>query len=173
MGGGSGQQIITFVDDANTHNTLWNLRPAHHDVEGQEYPVSIASCQLAEPVKCGGLVRLTHASTKRNLHSHRVESVLSRQQEVTGYGTGDAKGDNGDNWTVECVGSAKFWKQGASVRLKHRDTGAYLGTSKNVEFNQNTCGHACPIMGHLEAFGRASPDAHTLMTVDEGIHLSK
>lgn len=183
LGGGSGQQIITFCNDAGTHNTLWHVRPANHGVEQQEYPSGdsddggvVASCQLAEPVTCGAVVRLTHVGTYRNLHSHEVESVLSKQQEVTGYGTGDGKGDGGDNWKVECASSSsggKFWKRGAPVRLKHVDTGKYLGTSKNVEFNQNTCGHACPIMGHLEAFGRAAADSHTLLTTEQGIHLSK
>jgi dolichyl-phosphate-mannose--protein O-mannosyl transferase len=172
LGGGSGQQIITFVSDPGTHNTLWHIRPAQHGL-ASEYPET-ASCQLAQPIPCGGVIRLTHVGTYRNLHSHAVESVLSRQQEVTGYGTGDGKGDGGDNWKVECAAAgAKHWKRGAAVRLKHEDTGKYLGTSANVKFDANTCGHNCPIMGHLEAFGRSAADVHTLLTTEQGIHLSK
>lgn len=183
LGSGSGQQLITFYNNAGSHNALWNVRPANHRVENQEYPTEpeAASCQLAQPVACGSVVRFTHVSTRRNLHSHGVESVLSHQQEVTGYGTGDGKGDGGDNWRIDCVGgggaSSKqqptHWMRGAPVRLFHVDTQKYLGTSKNVEFNVNTCGQSCPIMGHLEAFGRSAADAHTLMTTEQGIHLSK
>jgi dolichyl-phosphate-mannose--protein O-mannosyl transferase len=175
LGSGSGQQIVTFYNDAGTHDALWRLRPANHHVDGKEYPEDVTSCELAQPIACGTIVRLTHLSTNRNLHSHGVESVLSHQQEVTGYGTGDGKGDGGDNWIVECVGTSQkqFWKRGASVRLFHQDTQKYLGTSKNTEFNEQTCGHSCPIMGHLEAFGRSNPDAHTLFTTDQGIHFSK
>lgn len=171
LGGGSGQQIVTFTKDAGTHNTLWHIRPANHN-EVAEYPEGVASCQLAQPVPCGSLVRLTHVGTYRNLHSHGVPSVLSSQQEVTGYGTGDGKGDGGDNWRVECAGS-KYWKRGGSIRLKHEDTGKYLGAAASAEFNVQTCGHNCPIMGHLEAFGRAAADSHTLLTTEQGIYLSK
>ena len=49
----------------------------------------------------------------------------------------------------------------------------YLGSSANVEFNQQTCGPNCPLMNHLEAFGRSTADTHTVFTVEQGIHLSK
>lgn len=149
LAGGSGQQIVTFVKDPATHNTLWQVRPADHknNEPEKEYP-SHASCQLAKPIPCGTIIRLTHAGTNRNLHSHNVQSILSRQQEVTGYGTGDGLGDGGDNWLVQC--NSKYWKRGSVFHLKHIDTGKYLGTSSNTEFNENTCGRNCPIMRHLE-----------------------
>ena len=174
LGNGSGQQIVTFTNDASTHNTLWHVRPANHHVENQEYPTDVATCQLAEPVKCSSVIRLTHSSTNRNLHSHDVPSVLSRQLEVTAYGKGDRKGDTGDNWIVTCnKPSQKFWQRNLPVRLQHVDTGAYLGTAKNAEFNVDTCGHSCPLMGHLEAFGREGPDGHTLLTTEQGMYLTK
>jgi dolichyl-phosphate-mannose--protein O-mannosyl transferase len=173
LGAGSGQQIVTFVKDPATTNTLWWLRPAHHGVDGAEYPDE-ASCQLAEPVKCGGIIRLTHANTVKNLHSHGVQSILSKQQEVTAFGQGDGRGDGGDNWKVECQGSrATTWKRNQPVRLYHVDTGKYLGTSKKTEFNQQTCGHNCPIMNHLESFGRSAADSYSLLKVEQGVHLSK
>jgi dolichyl-phosphate-mannose--protein O-mannosyl transferase len=185
---GSGQQLVTFVADAETHHTLWWIRPAHHTIAGVEYPTdtkqnastaaaatSTNACQLAQPVPCGTLIRFTHVSTGRNLHSHGVESVLSKQQEVTAYGVGDTKGDGGDDWKVECVttGSA-VWRVGATVRLQHKDTGAYLGTSKNLEFNRETCGSQCPIMNHLEAFSRKAADGYGLLKASpQGVYLSK
>ena len=174
LGNGSGQQIVTFTNDASTHNTLWHIRPANHNVDNQEYPTDVASCQLAEPVKCNSILRLSHASTNRNLHSHDVPSVLSRQQEITAYGKGDRKGDTGDNWIVTCTKpSQQYWQRNTPVRLQHVDTGAYLGTANNVEFNVDTCGHSCPLMGHLEAFGREAPDGHTLLNTEQGIYVTK
>lgn len=147
LNSGSGQQIVTFVKDPGTHDTLWWVRPAHHNVANQEYPANVTTCNLAEPVKCGSMIRLTHVETMRNLHSHGVQSPLSRQQEVTGYGTGDGKGDGGDNWRVECVeNGGGNWVRNKPVRLFHIDTQKYLGTAKNVEFNAQNCGQNCPIM---------------------------
>jgi hypothetical protein len=85
-------------------------------------------------------IRLTHVSTKRNLHSHHVSSPLTHQQEVSCYGKLDAslllsqfaqcflpcllgeqgEGDAGDNWSVESDGaSSQFWERGKPVQLKH------------------------------------------------------
>jgi dolichyl-phosphate-mannose--protein O-mannosyl transferase len=168
LNSGSGQQLITFVKDYGTHNTLWWVRPAHHS-EATEYIDD--TCQLAEPIRCGTTIRLTHVSTLRNLHSHGVESPLSRQQEVSAYGEGDAKGDAGDNWIVQCK-TGQFWQRSQEIRLLHVDTQKYLGTSKTLEFNVQTCGQNCPIMGHLEAFARASTDKHGQLVVEQGVHLS-
>lgn len=116
LGSGSRQQIVTFVKDASTRSTLWWVRPGHDESNNdeQEYP-SGATCQLAAPVACGTRIRLTHVDTMRNLHSHEYKSPLSNQQEVTAYGQGDAKGDAGDDWIVECDG--KYWKRDAVFRL--------------------------------------------------------
>jgi dolichyl-phosphate-mannose--protein O-mannosyl transferase len=174
LGNGSGQQIVTFTTDAATHNTLWHIRPANHNIDNQEYPTDVATCQLAEPVQCNSIIRLSHTSTNRNLHSHDVPSVLSRQLEITAYGKGDRKGDTGDNWIVTCnKPSQQYWQRNIPMRLQHVDTSAYLGTANNVEFNVDTCGHSCPLMGHLEAFGRETPDGHTILTTEQGIYLTK
>lgn len=113
LGAGSGQQIVTFLKDAGSKNTLWWIRPGHTGAD-MEYPPE-ASCKLAEPVKCGSMIRLTHVDTARNLHSHNVKSPLSSQQEVTAFGQGDGKGDNGDDWIVECTGT--YWKRDEIFRL--------------------------------------------------------
>lgn len=174
LGAGSGQQIVTFQKSKGTQNTLWHVRPANHGKESEtEYPDE-ATCQLAEPIPCNTAIRLTHLTTQKNLHSHGVPSPMSKQQEVTAFGSGDGKGDGGDDWIVRCVSpKAKFWKRGEPFHLFHRDTSKYLGTSKKLEFNQNTCGHQCPIMGHFEAFGRGANDQFTILQVEQGIHLSK
>lgn len=172
LGAGSGQQIVTFIKEPDSSNALWWLRPQDHRSD-LEYPEE-SSCKLAEPIRCGSTIRITHSDTVRNLHSHDVESVLSRQQEVSCFGSGYGKGDGGDNWKVECANPAsKYWKRNTGVRLKHVDTGKYIGTAKKLEFNTETCGHNCPIMGHLEAFCRASSDSYTLLSVEQGVHLSR
>lgn len=170
LNAGSGQQIVTFVKDTSTHNTLWWVRPADHSVAHSEYPAE-ATCRLAEPIECGSVIRLTHQSTKRNLHSHAVESVLSKQREVTAFGQGDGLGDGGDNWKVVC--REKYWTRGAPVRLQHLDTGYYLGTAKSLEFNRDTCGSHCPIMNHLEGFARKEEDSHSLLKTEMGVYVSK
>lgn len=173
LNSGSGQQIVTFVAEPGQPHTLWWLRPAHHGVAGREYGTSKATCQLARPVRCGTNIRLTHLPTMRNLHSHAVESVLSRQQEVTAYGEGDGQGDGGDDWKVLCLHpQARYWNRNEPVRFQHQDTGKFLGTSKTVEFNQNNCGSHCPLMNHLESFGRAASDSYSIMKVEQGVHLS-
>ena len=173
MHGGSGQQIVTFIkDDPSNHKALWSVRPKHHSEEDREFPEenNDDTCtETAEPVKCGSIIRLTHVATQTNLHSHGVQSPLSRQQEVTSFGQGDAKGDAGDNWRVECPG--KYWKRGASVRLKHVDTGAYLGGSRQATFNGSNCGHGCPVMNHLEAFGRKAKDELSVLEADVGVYI--
>jgi len=173
MHGGSGQQIVTFAkDDPSSIKTLWQVRPKHHNEEGREYPTqdNDDTCtKVAEPVKCGSIIRLTHMGTKTNLHSHGVKSPLSKQQEVTSYGQGDGKGDNGDNWLVECTGT--YWLRKHPVRLQHIDTKGYLGASRQAVFNQNNCGGGCPIMNHLEAFGRKTKDELSVLEADLGVYL--
>jgi dolichyl-phosphate-mannose--protein O-mannosyl transferase len=176
MHGGSGQQIVTWIkDDPSNTGALWQVRPKHHGEQDREYPLpdeATGTCtQTAEPVKCGSIIRLTHLRTKTNLHSHGVKSPLSKQQEVTGYGQGDGKGDAGDNWMVECT--ADVWKRSTFVRLKHVDTGAYLGGTTQATFNQNNCGHGCPILNHLEAFGRKNKDELSVVEADIGIYMHK
>lgn len=163
LNAGSGQQIVTFVSDQSTTDTLWWIRSQH----GEE-------CEAGTPIACGSTLRLTHLGTRRNLHSHNVPSPLSRQQEVSAYGQGDGQGDNGDNFVVQCAASkAKYWKRSEPVRLQHVDTNKYLGTSKSVEFTVQNCGGNCPIMGHLEAFCRATQDQFGLFLVDQGVYITK
>jgi dolichyl-phosphate-mannose--protein O-mannosyl transferase len=107
----------------------------------------------------------------KNLHSHNLASPLSRQQEVSGFGAGDGKGDNGDDWQVIC--DTKYWKRGEMVRFLHVDLGKYLGASSTVKFTQQNCGHSCPIMNHLEVFGRTQKDSFSYWMVELGVHLSR
>lgn len=75
-----------------------------------------------EPIQCGSIIRLTHLTTKKNLHSHLFNSPLSGNQEVSAYGN-DGEGDTGDHWYVDCSGD--YWERDDDVRLKHADTGGW------------------------------------------------
>lgn len=73
-----------------------------------------------KPIKCGDTVRLEHSATKKNLHSHRVSSPLSGQQEVSAYGDINGEGDTGDHWMVICHGD--YWERNEPVEFRHIDT---------------------------------------------------
>jgi dolichyl-phosphate-mannose--protein O-mannosyl transferase len=76
-------------------------------------------------------LRLTHLNSMKNLHTHDVRSPLSRQQEVSAYGSGDGLGDNGDDWKLMC--STGYWKREAMVQFLHVDSQRYLGASSTVK----------------------------------------
>jgi hypothetical protein len=109
----------------------------------------------------------------KNLHSHDVRSPLSRQNEVIGFiGAGDGTGDNGEDWQLVC--DTTYWKREGMMILIHVvDSGKYLGASSTVTFTQQNCGHSCPIMNHLDVFGRTENDAYAYWLVRLGVHLSR
>jgi dolichyl-phosphate-mannose--protein O-mannosyl transferase len=131
MGSGSGQQIVTSVANPTTSNALWWVR-GPNDIDGRSD--EIPACKSGEPaekIPCGSVLRLTHLTTMKNLHSHDQKSPLSRQQEVSAYGTGDGLGDNGDDWKLIC--STAYWKREAMVQFLHVDSQKYLGASSTVK----------------------------------------
>ncbi len=104
-----------------------------------------------------------------------MRSPISNQQEVSAFGE-DGVGDTGDDWTVQPKKSSgsndQYWKVGELVYLKHADTGMYLGSTEQAKFTMNNCGRNCPVMNHLEVFGRSSPDSFTYWKSETGIYLS-
>lgn len=72
---------------------------------------------FSKPVHCDDIIRLEHVNTQKNLHSHKFDSPLSRDQEVSGFGA-NGVGDTSlysfllifpisflttvDNWKVIC-----------------------------------------------------------------------
>lgn len=171
LGSGSGQQIVTVVGGQPTNNNMmwWIRGPDDPDSRQKD-----AGCQhgTATPIRCGEIIRLTHLDTKVNLHSHEVKSPLSRQQEVSGFGNSDSKGDSGDDWKVVCgAANAKYWRREAKVSFQHADTGKFLGASNSVKFTHQNCGHNCPILNHLETFSRASQDKYGEWFVEAGVHI--
>ncbi|KAI8815781.1 Dolichyl-phosphate-mannose-protein mannosyltransferase-domain-containing protein [Fimicolochytrium jonesii] len=90
---GSEQQQVTCYHhkDSNNH---WIVRKAWKQTEDPE---------KVEFVKDGDVLRLVHASTGRNLHSHNVKApVTTAQNEVSCYGNATI-GDSNDLWKLERV----------------------------------------------------------------------
>ena len=95
-GSGSGQQVITGIDNDHDYNSLWTVK------EPDNGPENTVPCRTGEKVKCGQMIRLEHMNTGRNLHSHmHFQSPVSSRQEVSGFGS-NGEGDGGDNWIIEC-----------------------------------------------------------------------
>ncbi len=105
-GSGSGQQSVTGFEGADDPNSLWQVKEGI--IGKTERAVSVGTV-----VKCGDLVRLQHASTKRWLHSHLHASPLTHRQEISGYGEeGGVGSDTGDNWRVDCVSGTEWTRDG-------------------------------------------------------------
>lgn len=69
---GSGQQLVTAVQNKRSPKGLWQIREANDD----------QFCEAGKPVKCGQVIRLMHLETGSNLHTHGIRSPLSNQHEV-------------------------------------------------------------------------------------------
>ncbi|KAJ3372297.1 Protein O-mannosyltransferase 2 [Allomyces arbusculus] len=86
-----------------------------------------------EYVRNGDIVRLVHASTGKNLHSHPVAGpVTKNMNEVSGYGNRTV-GDSNDYWVVEIVDDLSRGKKvdvihtlTTRLRLRHKNSGCLL-----------------------------------------------
>ncbi|XP_004519728.1 stromal cell-derived factor 2 [Ceratitis capitata] len=148
-GSGSGQQSVTGVELKEDVNSHWVIKAP-----------TKKHCERGEPVQCGDIIRLEHLTTKKNLHSHHFPSPLSGEQEVSAYGD-EGAGDTGDHWELVC--SNDEWVRDAHVRLRHLDTGSYLGMSGR-SFGR-------PISGQMEVVGFSSPQHGTRWTTAEGLYI--
>lgn len=98
------QQITTYTHKDD--NNRWVIKP--YDKEQVDGIVLVRS---------GDLVRLTHAQTGRNLHSHREKAPLTtKYMQVTGYGE-DGIGDANDVWKV-VISGGKDGDEVQTVRSK-------------------------------------------------------
>ncbi|XP_045776748.1 protein O-mannosyl-transferase 2 [Maniola jurtina] len=104
-GAGARQQQITTYTHKDENNR-WIVKP--YDREEVDGVVLVRS---------GDLVRLTHAVTGRNLHSHRERAPMtSKFMQVTGYGE-DGVGDANDVWKI-IVSGGKDGDEIQTVRSK-------------------------------------------------------
>lgn len=148
--GGSGQQQVTGfagLDD----NDWWRLRPAHGEA---------ADSRAGQPVRHGDVLRLQHAATGRNLHSHPgFRSPVTSQQEVTCFGEAGV-GDGNDDWRVEVEGGGT-WETRKPVRFIHVATGCALHSHHGFSSARQTEGQQ-----EVTAFpGRDGNDFWLLMEI--------
>ena len=128
--------FVLFVITLTDAGGMWVVKEAH---KGEV-------CEAGSPISCGKKIRLEHAQTGKNLHSHLFQSPVSGQQEVSGYGA-NGDGDTGDNWEVVCDPGKAWWKRSDYIQFRHVDTGKFLVTSMKHKFDRRDSGHGCPIMG--------------------------
>lgn len=121
---GSLQQQITCYHHKDSNND-WFFYPNRHEVEYD------ANEELRYPGN-NDVIRLIHAQTGRNLHSHQVAAPVTKgDHEVSCYGNATV-GDTKDHWVVEVVRDAasrdysKLRTLTTAFRLKHKDLGCYL-----------------------------------------------
>ncbi|KAF8468350.1 dolichyl-phosphate-mannose-protein mannosyltransferase 2 [Kalaharituber pfeilii] len=121
---GSGQQQITCYHHKDANND-WFFYPTRNDppYNSDEEPRFFGDKDT---------IRLIHAQTGRNLHSHTVAAPITKKHnEVSGYGN-ITVGDDKDNWVIEVVNDAiskdysRIRTLTTAFRLKHKVLGCYL-----------------------------------------------
>jgi len=144
---------VPAVPQQDDPNSLWIVRSAN----GKK------RCKQGDTLVHGDVIRLQHAATKLNLHSHLHQSPLSKQQEVSAYGP-DGNGDASDNWRVVIPGAkdSAEWLRGIDVEFQHVETGQFLH-SHNVQFKN-------PIPGQQEVSAVPNRNSNTKWTTEEGIY---
>ncbi|OCT52587.1 Dolichyl-phosphate-mannose--protein mannosyltransferase 2 [Cladophialophora carrionii] len=121
---GSGQQQVTCYHHKDANND-WFFWPNRSQPEfDPEAPLSFVADKQ--------VIRLLHAQTGRNLHSHQVAAPLTKADwEVSCYGN-TTVGDEKDHWQIEVVSDAASSDRSrirtltTSFRLKHVELGCYL-----------------------------------------------
>lgn len=122
---GSTQQQITCYHHKDANND-WFFYP------NRQQPDYDSESPDLRYVGDGDVIRLIHAQTGRNLHSHQVAAPVTKADwEVSCYGNLTI-GDTKDHWKVEIVDDAssrdysRLRTLTTSFRLKHADLGCYL-----------------------------------------------
>ncbi|KAG9094341.1 Protein O-mannosyltransferase 2 [Ceratobasidium sp. 370] len=130
---GSQQQQVTcyhYKDDNNHWTFLPKWGAPSLDPNGE----------LA-PLTHGAVIRLSHAPTTRNLHSHTVVAPVTKSNyEVSCYGN-NTVGDNHDHWVVEVVDDLhrgrrekvdRIHSLTTRLRFRHEVLGCYLRAANAV-----------------------------------------
>ncbi|KAF8584112.1 glycosyltransferase family 39 protein [Ramaria rubella] len=130
---GSNQQQVTCYHYKDDNNHWIILQPWHE-------PTLNPNGELRF-IRNGDVIRLSHASTTRNLHSHPVAAPVTKlNNEVSCYGN-TTVGDVNDHWIVEVVddlqrGSAEHVDRIHSLttrmRFRHHTLGCYLRAANAV-----------------------------------------
>jgi dolichyl-phosphate-mannose-protein mannosyltransferase len=121
---GSTQQQVTCYHHKDANND-WFFYPNRNEPDfNPDSPLRF--------VGDGHVIRLIHAQTGRNLHSHQIPAPITKADyEVACYGN-TTIGDDKDHWTVEVVRDvassdrSKIRTLTTAFRLKHTTLGCYL-----------------------------------------------
>ncbi|CCC07367.1 hypothetical protein SMACR_02375 [Sordaria macrospora] len=122
---GSNQQQVTCYHHKDSNND-WFFYPNRRE---QAYDESSDEIRY---IGDGSTVRLIHAQTGRNLHSHEIPAPMTKaDKEVSCYGNLTV-GDEKDHWKIEVVKDtnsrdrSKIRTLTTAFRLKHEVLGCYL-----------------------------------------------
>jgi dolichyl-phosphate-mannose-protein mannosyltransferase len=121
---GSNQQQVTCYHHKDANND-WFFYPNRDEPEfDPEGPIRFVEDKT--------IIRLIHAQTGRNLHSHQVSAPVTKaDNEVSCYGN-TTIGDEKDHWQVEIVDDASYSDKSkirtltTAFRLRHISLGCYL-----------------------------------------------
>lgn len=121
---GSTQQQVTCYHHKDANND-WFVYPNRNEPEfDPDGPLKF--------VGHGDVIRLIHAQTGRNLHSHAIAAPITKADyEVSCYGN-TTIGDDKDHWTIEVVSDAASKDKSrirtltTAFRLRHTTLGCYL-----------------------------------------------
>lgn len=117
-------------------------------------------------VTCGSVIKLQHANTGVNLHSHEISyGSGSGQQSVTGYTGGD---DANDYWAVRGVQVA------ALITAQDEPANCTEGTDLYTHFVKTLAGGQLPPRNTFEQWqqGQAIPHQHTEMAPQPSVPFS-
>jgi dolichyl-phosphate-mannose--protein O-mannosyl transferase len=131
---GSNQQMVRAITKGTLAETYWTTFPLPNQTD-------IAQ---GRPIECGTAIRLQHAVTGRWLHSHAIPGHFGAGHEVSCFDGSDS----GDLWIIQCD---DLWNAGATVRIKHVDTGMWLAANA-------TSTHPKEFGGEFEAFASEADD---------------
>lgn len=122
---GSQQQQVTCYHHKDSNND-WFFYP------NRDEPDYDAESEELRYIGDGSVIRLIHAQTGRNLHSHSIAAPMRKKDnEVSSYGNLTV-GDSKDHWKVEVIRDAasrdrsKIRTLTTAFRLKHPTLGCYL-----------------------------------------------
>ncbi|CAH0032101.1 unnamed protein product [Clonostachys rhizophaga] len=122
---GSQQQQVTCYHHKDSNND-WFFYPNRHE------PDYDAESDELRYLSDGSVIRLIHAQTGRNLHSHSIAAPMRKKDnEVSSYGNLTV-GDDKDHWKIEVIRDAASRDRSrirtltTSFRLKHTSLGCYL-----------------------------------------------
>ncbi|KAK0548730.1 Protein O-mannosyltransferase 2 [Tilletia horrida] len=137
---GSQQQQVTCYHYRDDNNDFF-IHPTHEAVKADPSLKLESWNTSSTPVRFlqnGDTIRLVHAMTQRNLHSHPVPAPVTKENhEVSCYGDLEV-GDSNDHWIVEVVDDLNTGKPkpgqhvrslSTRLRFRHKNLGCYLFAS--------------------------------------------